>query len=108
VRILLRADSGFAREDPMAWCEANGVDFLFGLAKNERLIAEITTELDLVAVKSRRTGRTERRFKSFMWTTRRTWSGRRRIVAKADARRGQSAFRGDLARTPRMRGQVPV
>src|SRR6266700_2222866 len=47
-RILLRADSGFAREDLMAWCEANGVDFLFGLAQNERLIAEIKTELDLV------------------------------------------------------------
>jgi hypothetical protein len=40
----------------MAWCEANGVDFLFGLAKNERLIAEIGTELDVVAAKSRRTG----------------------------------------------------
>src|ERR1700687_5194113 len=51
VRILLRADSGFAREDLMTWCEANGVDFLFGLAKNERLIAEIKTELDLVAAK---------------------------------------------------------
>jgi hypothetical protein len=38
VRILLRADSGFAREDLMAWCEANGVAFLFGLAKNERLL----------------------------------------------------------------------
>src|SRR6266704_3414663 len=37
-RILLRADSGFAREDLMAWCEANGVDFLFGLAQNERQI----------------------------------------------------------------------
>jgi hypothetical protein len=82
-RIMLRADSGFAREDPMAWCEANGVDFLFGLAKNERLIAEIKTELDVVAAKSRRTGRMERCFKSFMWMTRRTWSRRRRIVAKA-------------------------
>jgi hypothetical protein len=51
----------------MAWCEAHGVDFLFGLAKNERLIAEIETELDVVAAKSRRTGHTERRFKSFMW-----------------------------------------
>ena len=81
VRILLRADSGFAREDLMAWCEANGVDFLFGLAKNERLIAEIKTELDLVAAKSRRTGRMERRFKSFLWMTRRTWSRPRRIVA---------------------------
>jgi hypothetical protein len=56
-RILLRADSGFAREELMAWCEANGVDFLFGLAQNERPIAEIKTELELVAAKSQRTGR---------------------------------------------------
>ena len=90
VRILLRADSGFAREDLMAWCEVNGVDFLFGLAKNERLIAEIKTELDVVAAKSRRTGRMERRFKSFMWMTRRTWSRRRRIVAKAEWTQGEA------------------
>src|SRR5262245_30397351 len=38
VRILLRADSGFAREDLMSWCEANGVDYLFGLARNSRLV----------------------------------------------------------------------
>ena len=56
--------SGFAREDLMAWCETNGVDFLFGLAQNPRLIAEIATELDFVAAKSRRTGKMERRFKS--------------------------------------------
>jgi Transposase DDE domain group 1 len=74
----------------MVWCEANGVDFLFGLAKNERLIAEIKTELDLVAAKSRRTGRMERRFKSFMWMTRRTWSRRRRIVAKAEWTQGEA------------------
>src|SRR3984885_6406500 len=90
VHIVLRADSGFAREDLMAWCEANGVDFLFGLAKNERLIPEITTELDLVAARSRRTGRAERRFKSFMWTTRRTWSRRRRVVAKAEWTQGEA------------------
>src|SRR6266513_1362000 len=83
-RIVLRADSGFARDDLMAWCEANGVDFLFGLAQNERLIAEIKTELDLVATKSRRTGRPERRFKTCLWATRRTWSRRRRVVAKAE------------------------
>jgi hypothetical protein len=68
-RILLRADSGFAREDLMAWCEANGVDFLFGLAKNERLTAEIKTELDLAAATSRRIGAPARRFKTFMWMT---------------------------------------
>src|SRR6516162_5004523 len=86
-RIMLRADSGFAREDLMAWCEANGVDFLFGRAKNERLIAEIKTELDVVAVKSRRTGRMERRFKSFMWMTRRTWSRRRRDKSGAEEKK---------------------
>ena len=48
VRILLRADSGFARDALMAWCENNGVDFLFGLAKNARLNAEIQTELAAV------------------------------------------------------------
>jgi hypothetical protein len=84
VRILLRADSGFTGEDLMAWCEANGVDFLFGLAKNERLIAEIKTELDLAAANSRRSGKPERRFKDFMWTTRASWSRRRRVVAKAE------------------------
>ncbi|HZW50697.1 MAG TPA: IS1380 family transposase, partial [Rudaea sp.] len=90
VRILLRADSGFAREDLMAWCEANGVDFLFGLAQNTRLIAEIKTELEFVAAKSGRTGKMARRFKSFMWMTRRTWSRRRRIVAKAEWTKGEA------------------
>ncbi len=89
-RILLRADSGFAREELMAWCEANSVDFLFGLAKNDRLIGEIKSELDLAAAKSRRTGRPERRFKNFMWMTRRTWSRRRRVVAKAEWTQGEA------------------
>ena len=90
VHIVLRADSGFAREDLMAWCEANGVDFLFGLAQNKRLIAEIETELAVVAARSLRTGKMERRFKSFMWMTRRTWSHKRRIVAKAEWTQGQA------------------
>ncbi len=73
----------------MVWCEANGVDFLFGLAGNVRLVAEIATER-LVATKSRRTGQPERRFKSFMWMTRRSWSRRRRIVAKAEWTKGEA------------------
>ena len=43
VKILLRADSGFARDELMAWCEANGVDYVFGLARNERLVGAIAT-----------------------------------------------------------------
>src|SRR5438132_1348027 len=109
-RILLRADSGFAREDLMAWCEANGVDFVLGLQKTERLIAAIKDELAQAEAKSRRTARPERRFKSFMWTTRASWSRRRRVVAKAEWTKGggQSALRGHLAAARRVQGQAPV
>ena len=93
VRILLRADSGFARDDLMARCEANGVDFLFGRARNERLVCEIATELDLVAAKSRRTGRSERRFKSFMWTTRESWSCLRRAGGPKPSGRKEKPIR---------------
>ena len=89
-RILLRADSGFAREELMAWCEANGVDFLFGLAKNDRLIPLIRNELDRAAAKSQRTGKPARCFKDFRWTTRSSWSRRRRVVAKAEWTGGEA------------------
>ena len=84
VRILLRADSGFAREELMAWCEANGVHFLFGLQQNERLVAEIASELARAEAKSRRSGKPARYFKEFQWQTRRSWSRRRRVVGKAE------------------------
>ena len=90
VCILLRADSGFAREELMAWCEANGVDFLFGLAKNDRLNAMIKTELDRAAAKSQLTGKPARYFKDFRWTTRGSWSQRRRVVAKAEWTQGEA------------------
>jgi hypothetical protein len=89
-RIVLRADSGFARDDLMTWCEANGVDFLLGLAKNERLVAEVGPELELAAAKSRCTGRPERRFRSFKWTTRESWSRPRRVIAKAEWTKGEA------------------
>jgi hypothetical protein len=84
VRILLRADSGFARDDLMSWCEANGVHFLFGLQQNPRLVVEITSELAQAEAKSRRSGKPARYFKEFKWTTRRSWSRERRVVAKAE------------------------
>ena len=90
VRILLRADSGFAREELMAWCEANGVDFLFGLTKNDRLNAMIKTELNRAAAKSQRTGKPARCFKDFKWTTRSSWRRQRRVVAKAEWTQGEA------------------
>jgi hypothetical protein len=90
VRIVLRADSGFAREALMAWCEANHVDYLFGLARNERLAAEIEAELAEAATESGASGAPARRFKDFMWTTRRSWSCRRRVVGKAEWTQGEA------------------
>jgi hypothetical protein len=84
VRILVRADSGFARDELMAWCEANGVHFLFGLAQNERLNAMIAGELAQAAAKSRGPRKPARDLKGLMWPTRKTWSRERRVVAKAE------------------------
>jgi len=84
VRIVLRADSGFARDGLMSWCERNGVDFLFGLAKNARLVAEIAAELAAAEADSKATGQPARRFKEFPWSTRDSWSRPRRVVAKAE------------------------
>ena len=84
VRILLRADSGFAREALMAWCENNAVDFLFGLARNTRLVEEIKAELAAAAELGQKTGKPTRRFRDFTWQTRDSWSRQRRIVAKAE------------------------
>ena len=84
VGIVLRADSGFAREAMMRWCEANAVDFLFGLAKNERLVGEIDAELAAAEEESKASGQPARRFKEFQWSTRDSWSRQRRVVAKAE------------------------
>ena len=90
VRILLRADSGFAREALMAWCEANRVDFLFGLARNDRLVEEIKTELAEAAAESTATGKPARRFRDFSWCTRESWSRYRRVIGKAEWTGGEA------------------
>jgi hypothetical protein len=84
VRIVLRADSGFARESLMAWRQANGVDYLFGLAKNARLNAEIAADLAAAAEESAKAGKPARRFRDFTYRTRDSWSRERRVVGKAE------------------------
>jgi hypothetical protein len=90
VRIVLRADSGFARDALMAWCEDNGVDYLFGLAKNARLVRAIGAELGEAAAESRATARPARRFKELVWRTRKSWSRERRVIAKAEWTQGEA------------------
>ena len=84
VHIVVRGDSGFCREELMAWCEARGVDYLLGLAKNERLKAEITQEMGEAKTQYLQTGRAARLFPEFLYQTRESWSPARRVVAKVE------------------------
>jgi hypothetical protein len=84
VTILLRADSGFARDELMAWCEANGVDYVFGLARNGRLVGAIADDLAAAELESLARGGPARRFADFVWRTLDSWSRARRVVAKAE------------------------
>jgi hypothetical protein len=84
VKILLRADSGFAREELMAWCEAHGVDYVFGLARNGRLVGAIAEDLATAEAESLAQGGPARHFADFAWRTLDSWSCARRVVAKAE------------------------
>lgn len=90
VRVLLRADSGFCREEIMAWCEANKVDYVFGLARNERLQNEIAADVEIARAKAERIGKPARRFRDFRWSTRKSWSRERRVIAKAEWTNGKA------------------
>ena len=68
----------------MAWCEANGVDYLFGLARNPRLVAALEAALAAAQAEAEAKGRPARRYKDFLWSTRDSWSRRRRVVGKAE------------------------
>src|SRR5213592_1670270 len=84
VRIAVRGDSGFCREELLAWCEAESVDYLLGLAKNERLKVEIKKEMEEAKAQYQQTGRAARLFQEFVYQTRKSWSRARRVVAKAE------------------------
>jgi len=82
--IILRADSGFARERIMKWCEENGVDYVFGLAQNSRLTGRVEGPMAQVEKEAEEAGEPVRRFKSFLYSTLDSWSQKRRVVAKAE------------------------
>jgi hypothetical protein len=84
VRIVLRADSGFARQRLMGWCERHGVDYVFGLARNERLREEIPEALQQAQTEFAATGKAARVYVDFTYQTRESWSRARRVVAKAE------------------------
>ena len=84
VQIILRVDSGFARDGLMRWCEGHAVDYVFGLAKNERLIKEIQVGLVEAEQACVQEEGAVRRFKDFVYQTRESWGAARRVVGKAE------------------------
>ena len=88
VKIVLRGDSGFCRNELMSWCEANRVDFVFGLARNQRLRKIIGAEMHEATEQWNRTGKPARVFSEFQYRTKKTkkggWDRERRVVAKAE------------------------
>ncbi len=83
VGILVRADSGFCRQEMLSWCEANRVDYVIGLPKNPRLRRLIKRRMKLARRRFAKTGRAARVFADFRYRTRTSWSRRRRVIAKA-------------------------
>ncbi len=84
VRIVLRGDSGFCREELMGWCEANHIDYVFGLARNQRLSRIIGAQIHQAHLQHQAQGKAARVFAEFSYKTRKSWSRARRVVAKAE------------------------
>jgi hypothetical protein len=88
VNIILRGDSGFCRNELMSWCESNGVEFIFGMARNQRLRKIIGAQMHEATQQWRETGKPARVFSEFDYQTKKTkksgWDRVRRVVAKAE------------------------
>ena len=84
MKIVLRADSGFCREELMGWCEHHHVDYVFGLARNKRLGKIIGKEMYQAHILHQSSGKAARVFTEFSYQTRKSWSRARRVVAKAE------------------------
>src|SRR4051794_25523885 len=84
VHIILRADSGFCREELMSWCEQNGVNYVFGLARNRRLEAVLSEALAEAKQRHEATGQPTRVFRELRYQTRETWTRERRVVGKTE------------------------
>ncbi len=87
--IILRADSGFCREELLAWCENNDVDYVFGFARNKRLRKIIGRAMQEAKQEHRRTGKPARVFTEFAYRTKKSWSRARRVIAKAEQIEGK-------------------
>jgi hypothetical protein len=100
VQIIIRGDSGFCREALMSWCEQHGLFYVIGLARNTRLVRRIKKQLRSARLQHIQSGAPARLFSSFWYRTRRSWSRRRRVVAKAEYTEGKENPRFVVSNLP--------
>ena len=93
MRIILRADSGFCREELLAWCEKHAVDCVFGFARNKRLRRIIGRAMHQAKQEHRHTEKPARVFCEFAYRTKKSWSRARRVVAKEEQIEGKENSR---------------
>lgn len=84
VRIIVRGDSGFCREEIMRWCESEDVAYVFGLARNRRLEGRLAKAMQKSRRRCLATGKASRRFREFRYRTLGSWSRSRRVIGKAE------------------------
>ena len=84
VKIILRGDSGFCRESLMAWCEAENVEYVLGIARNDRLVKMIDGDLGIAQMQCAGTGEAARVYRDLSYRTINSWTRSRRVVAKAE------------------------
>ena len=88
VKIILRGDSGFCRNQLMSWCESHRVEFVFGLARNPKLRKIIGAEMHQATAQWNQTGQPARVFREFDYQAKKTkkggWDRPRRVAAKAE------------------------
>ncbi len=91
VRIVVRADSDFSTDDLMNYCESHDVDYVFGLARNARLLRKLHKPFKKARRRFVKTQAAARRYTSFRYRTRKSWSRARRVIGKAEyLRKGEN------------------
>ena len=93
VKIVLRADSGFCRDELLSWCEQQQLDYVIGLARNERLRKMVEDEMAQAAEQQQRSGQPARVLAELEYQTLESWSRARRVVAKAEQLEGKENSR---------------
>ena len=84
VKIIVRGDSGFCRNNLMSWCESNDVKYIFGIAKNSRLLKFLKKALRKAKKNFIMKRGDTKKYVDFLYKTLKSWPHKRRVVGKAE------------------------